>query len=430
MAVVLAAGVASCSKEDPFVNGNGDEQTGKVLKSSLSVDLQNEEGLPAIFNVATRAQAPTADDFTVDFIKDGESDPYVSYVYGEMPEVVTLPVGAFKAVARYGQNEAAAWEAPYFKGETSFVVVADKITENVEPIVAKLSNVRVSIKFAPSLKAAMSDDSKVVVKVGESATTLDFTAADEERSAYFAYVEGSNTLTATFTGAVEGYPVVESKVYDDVKPGSHYAVTFKLHDVADDEEGTITPGLTVDATVEVENLTVTFDPEEDEVIEDDLRPVEGGGDNPGPGPEDPTAPAPKAEPIDSSNPDYAGFKRVDLDKENEVTSDLSCAWKVISEAEGGFKSFTVDIISDTLTPEELEGVGLQQHLDLVNPGEFKEPLAGLGFPVEIGGLSEAEFDITGFLSLMSVLGEANHEFKMTVTDANGTSVISLRLHTN
>ncbi len=427
--VGIAASLASCSKEDPFWKGETEEE-GSILKSALSVTVPNTEGNIVLSRpVLTRAAAPAAEDFTVDFIKDGESAPTKSYIYSEMPEVVTLPVGTYSAVASYGSNASQAWEEPYFRGDTKFAVAADKITTDIEPINARLSNVKVSIVFAPSLISNMSADSKVTVRVGESGT-LDFTAADADRSGYFAYVENSNTLTATFNGEVEEFPVVESKVYDTVQPGSHYRITFRMHDAGEDDPGSVSAGLTVDATVEIVDLNYTVDPEEDEILEDDLRPVEGKPDVPGP--DDPVNPgkvAPKATPLQPTG-EYAGFTPLDLTKVNEVTDNLYCAWKVVSEAEGGFKEFKVEIISGTLTPEELEGVGLQKDLDLINPGQFEETLSGLGFPVNLGGRSEAEFDITGFLSLMSILGEANHEFRLTVTDANGTSVISVKLHTN
>ncbi|MDE6272966.1 MAG: DUF4493 domain-containing protein [Muribaculaceae bacterium] len=429
LTLAVAFVMTSCSKEDPFW-GSSAEGEGRILKSALNVSVPNPDGVTVASRpVLTRAAAPSADAFTVDFIKEGETEPTRSYVYSEMPEVVTLPAGAYTAVAHYGDNAPQAWEAPYYKGDTKFVVVADKITSDIQPIDARLSNVRVSIVFAPSLLANMSSDSKVTVKVGESGT-LDFTAADADRSGYFAYVENSCSLTATFSGEVEDYPVVESKVYDTVAPGSHYRVTFRLHDAGDEDPGSINTGLTVDASVEIVDMNVTLDPEEDEILEDDLRPTEGEPTPPTPvDPVDPSKPAPAASALVPTG-DYAGFTQLDLNKVNEVTDKLYCAWKVTSEAQGGFTKFDVEIISDTLTPDELDGVGLQKDLDLINPGQFEETLAGLGFPVNLGGQNSAEFDITGFLSLMSILGPGNHEFRLTVADANGTSIISVRLHTN
>lgn len=417
--------LGSCSKEDPFW-GTDSEGEGKILKSALTVNVPNADGfIVASRPVLTRAAAPVADDFTVDFIKSGETEPFRSYLYSRMPEVVTLPVGTYEAVARYGDNPAQDWEAPYYEGKTAFSVAADKITSDIEPINARLSNVRVSIVFAPTLIANMSADSKVTVRVGESGT-LEFTPQDAERSGYFAYVENSNTLTATFSGNVEDLPVTESKVYDNVAPGSHYRVTFRMHDAGEDDPGSINGTFAVDASVEVVDMNIPIDEEEDQILEDDLRPVEG--DKEPVTPPSPDKPAPKATALQPSG-DYAGYQMIDLDKVNEVTDDLYCAWKVTSEAEGGFRKFDVEIISGTLTPEELVGVGLQKDIDLINPGQFEEALVGLGFPVNLGGATEAEFDITEFLSLMAALGEANHEFRLTVTDANGTSVISVKLHT-
>lgn len=430
LSLSLAITLGSCSKEDPFFR-ESDEGEGQLLKSALNVTVPNAEGIQVASRpVLTRAEAPGADQFTIDFIKAGDTDPLRSYLYSEMPEVVTLPVGTYRAVAHYGANSTQAWEEPYYAGETAFSVAADKITSDVEPINAKLSNVRVSIVIAPSLLANMSEDSKVTVKVGESGT-LDFTAADADRSGYFAHVENSNTMTATFSGLVEGYPVTESKVYDSVQPGSHYRVTFRLHDAGEEDPGSINSNFAVDASVEIVDMNVVVDSGEDEILEDDLRPIEGEKPDPS-NPDDSIVPG-KVKPYASAltpSGDYAGYTQLDINSINEVTDKLYCAWKVVSESEDGFRKFDVKIISDTLTPEELEGVGLQQDLDLINPGEFEETLSGLGFPVKLGGAKEAEFDITGFLSLMTILGEANHEFRLTVTDANGTSVISIKLHTN
>lgn len=422
--VVLMAG---CTNETPFVTvtGGTPESTGALKTSCLAPKVTNTEGV----EINTRASVPSTGDFNVvitrtNNTRDTSTQGSVEYKYSDMPEVLTLPVGDYKVYAHHGDNKPAAWDEPYYYGESTFGIDANKITDDVDPIVAKLANVRVTIVFHPSLLSAMSGDSnKVEVKVGNKGI-MTF-APEESMSAYFKYDENSQTLAATFSGIVDGQDVVESKTYDNVAPGNHYRITFRVRGIDDDKPGTVTGSVTIDTTVENDNKTYTIEGEEETYEKDDLRPNQGGQDEPTP-PSDEKAPHAVA--MEPSG-EYAGFTPVDLDGMNEVTDKLYCAWKIISETEGGFTAFTVDIISDTLTPEELEGVGLDQHLDLINPGEFKEALEGLGFPTGLGGQKEASFDITGFLSLMTVLGEANHEFKMTVTDANGTSVISLRLHT-
>lgn len=421
--VALAAVLTGCSKEDPFVDPVYDGPTGTLMTRCLAPTLTNVEG------TETRAAIPSTDDFNVVITRkggarDASGTGTVEYKYSEMPEILTLPVGDYKVYAHHGDNKSAAWDEPYYYGESEFGIDANKITDEVEPIVAKLSNIRVTIVYHPSLLSAMSDDSKVEVKAG-TAGTLTFSPG-ETRSAYFKYVNASQTLAATFTGIVDGAEVVQTKTHANVKPGNHYRITFRVHGIDPDEDGDITGTISVDANVEVVNKDVTINGEQEEFLEDDWRPNQGNGEGPVTPPVgDKTLPTAIAlEPTG----EYAGFDKLDLNAVNEVTDHLYCAWKVVSEAEGGFQAFTVDIISNTLTPEELEEVHLASHLDLINPGQFEEGLSSMGFPVKIGGQSETSFDITGFLTLMQVLGEANHEFKLTVTDANGTSIVSVRLH--
>ncbi len=423
--VVGLALLTGCANEAPFVEPSSEQTTGQLMTRCLAPKLGNTEGI----DISTRAVVPAADDFNVVIsrkskTRDGSGS--VEYKYSDMPEVLTLPVGDYKVYAHHGDNKPYAWEEPYYYGESEFGIDANKITDDVDPIVAKLSNIRVTIVFHPTLLSSLSPDSKVEVRVGNQGV-MTF-KPEETRSAYFKYVDASQTLAATFTGIVDGCEVVETHTHDQVAPGNHYRLTFRMHGIDDDKPGTITGTVTVDATVEQIDMNHTVNGEGEEYLKPDERPVQGGQEEPTPPVGDKTAP--QIEAIASSDDEYKDFDIIDLNKVNEVTDHLSCAWKVTSEAEGGFTGFSVDIKSDTLTPEELDGVGVADHLDLINPGEFDEALKGLGFPTRIGGQNEAEFDITGFLSLMTILGEANHEFKMTVTDANGTSVFYLRLHTN
>lgn len=421
--MVGVALLTGCANEAPFAQPSSEQATGKLMTRSLGLKLGNTEGI----NVSTRAEVPSTGDFNVVIsrktnTRDGSGS--VEYKYSDMPEVLTLPVGDYQVYAHHGDNKPSAWEEPYYYGESEFGIAADKITDTVDPIVAKLSNIRVTIVFHQSLLNYISPDTKVEVVVGDQGV-MTFTPT-ETRSAYFQYVNESQTIAATFTGKVDGSDVVETHTHDDVAPGNHYRLTFRRHGIDDDEPGTVTGAISVDATVEQIDMNHKIDGEGEEYFEDDQRPVQGGQDEPTPPVGDKTPP--QIEAIASeANPD---FDIIDLNKVNEVTDHLYCAWKITSEAEGGFTAFTVDIKSDTLTPEELTSVGVADHLDLINPGEYENALKGLGFPTSIGGQNEAEFDITEFLSLMTILGEANHEFKMTVSDANGTSVFYLRLHTN
>ena len=337
----LAAGLllSGCAKEDPFP-GPTDEAVGMLKTSCLAPTLSNPEGLEA----TTRAGVST-DDFKVVITRksvarnSSGTSPQpgsVEYKYSDMPEVLTLPADDYKVYASLGDNKDAAWDEPYYYGESEFTIEANKVTDDAEPIVARLSNVRVTITFHPSLLSAMSGDSKVEVKVGNKGV-MTFTPT-ETRSAYFQVVDESQTLAATFTGTVDGNPVVETKAYDDVKKGNHYRITFRLHGIDEDDPGTIQAGLSVDASVEKVDMNTTIDGEKDTYEEDDMRPVQGDGDEPtppGPGPDNPSAPKPSAHALEPAG-EFAGYTKLNLDEDNEITDKLYCAWEVVSEAEGGF----------------------------------------------------------------------------------------------
>ncbi len=412
LAVVALFG--ACSKDDPF-STDPVEATGSFSTASIALEVSGEE-------TVVRAQADDAPDaslFNIEFFKEGETTPAASYKYSELPEIVTLPVGRYKAVAVYGENPDAAWDAPYYRGESElFDIAADQVTEVSDPIVCKFSNVKVTVFFDKSLADAMSADSKVSVKVGESGS-LDFTKADEGRHGYFAFVENSHTLAATFSGEVQGYRTSQTKARDNVAPGYHYMITFSLRRPGEGDPGSVDSDIVIDATVVSEEVGADVDPDQP-LVPDDMRPVEGGDEpDPGPGPE----PGKEAPVIDAGD--------LDLNGKNEIVDGMVCRLVITSTAPGGFTAMDVDIDSNTLTPDELVGVGLEPHIDLTT----NEAAQGLFAPdgqekLVVLGQSEVTFDITSFLGLLTMLGPGDHAFKITATDANGTTVRTLRLYNN
>jgi len=54
-----------------------------------------------------------------------------------------------------------------------------------------------------------------------------------------------------------------------------------------------------------------------------------------------------------------------------VTEGLQVSVDITSSDKNGLTGLVVDIESPTLTPDELAGMGLAAHLDLVNPGDLK-----------------------------------------------------------
>ena len=127
--------------------------------------------------------------------------------------------------------------------------------------------------------------------------------------------------------------------------------------------------------------------------------------------------------------DKSGSKTYDFNKrynhnEVEIVIDVT--------SESGFTGFEVDIISDNvLPPSELGGVGLSDHLDLIDPGQYKTQLENLGFPTgdAVRGQKHISFDISSFMGMLSMLNkEGNCDFRLTVTDAAGTTVKTIQLY--
>ena len=124
-----------------------------------------------------------------------------------------------------------------------------------------------------------------------------------------------------------------------------------------------------------------------------------------------------------------------IDEEQELTAaGIDCTILAKSTDPKGFIKFEVDIISDVLTDEELSGVGLGSHIDLINPGDMKAPLQGLGFLPNRDsweGENEATFTITDFMTILyNIHSNGKSEFKLTVADENGETTKSVKLVVN
>lgn len=421
--LAAAALVTGCSKENPFGGENSGE--GQVLKSALAMELNTDENIRQ--KPATRADV-SLDDFMVVFTKDGV--PVAKYKYSEMPEVVSLPAGDYTCSATYGENRIAEWESPYYLGQSgTFSVEPYEITSYIDPIECKLENVKVTVTFDPVLVSHMSADSYVEVKVGAD-SGLNYTTAEATsgKAGYFLHT-AETTLAATFYGTVDGAKTIETKSYTNIQRGCHYKLNFKLHDGGNgNASGDIDGEVVLDASVTVVDIerNVTVD---DELVDVDKNehPNEGNGDTPpGPGPDDPEPELPTVTALDPT----------DIDAVNDAEmygESAPCVLVVKSSADAGITVFTCDIDSNTLTPEELESVGLPAHLDLaVTPSDLADILSSddFGFPVNVKGQKEVRLELTKFLPMLGALGPGLHKFHLTVSDANGTINKTLQIRTN
>ncbi len=126
----------------------------------------------------------------------------------------------------------------------------------------------------------------------------------------------------------------------------------------------------------------------------------------------------------------------DINKRYPIVDGMTV--DITVDAPAGIKAFEVQIASDTLTPQELAGVGLCDNIDLVNPEKSEDStgkledksgiaaaLQNFGFPTgdEVLNQTRVEFSITNFLGLLSFTGNGEHNFVMKVTDNDGVTTV-------
>lgn len=407
--LTLCGVFTSCEKENMFPMPD-EAGTGQVNFRKMLVEVRNEENV--------KAATVDVNTFVVTITNDRTAETAWTGTYASLPEVITLPVGNYTVSVASPENPDADWDKPYFEGTQTFSITADDVT-TVDPVVCKLANVKVTVIFDSSLKEKLGDDCKVTV-VACDRGRLEFTPT-ETRSGYFRFIaqEGNQpTMVATFTGTVDENYEENFRTYTEVAPGNHYKITYTLKGVVPDvpePTGSVTPGVYVDSYVESVDLTidVTVD---DDILDDDMRPGED--------PAEPDTPDDPQNPDDPQKeaPTVTVTEGISFDAPNYYVQGMVVEVTVHSSAEGGLTEFTVDIESNTLTPEELQSVGLSSHLDLVNPGEFAAALTALGFPINVGGLSDPDpMKITDFLPMLAALGGGTHKFHLTVGDANGVT---------
>lgn len=411
--------VVSCSEHWTPPTGSD----GSLALGSMIVDVK--ENANVIVSPGSRAAADV-NNFQVT-IYDKTGAEAGSWTYGQMPEIVTLAAGdGYVVKVKSHDVEKAAWEMPYYYGESkSFSIEKNKITE-VGTVTAEFKSIKVTVEFTDELKAIVSDDVKVVIEANdEGLITFTKKEVEDGSAAYFEAVDGSTTMVAHFAGSIRGNAVDSKAPFTDIAAGQHRIVRYgvKIGPDVPEPDGSITPGgITIDTEiveVDVDGNTTVVDPD----IDPSDRPGHEDPENPDkPGPDEPTPPGPGGE--------AATFTSETLDTEGGI--NYSKDWVgdaiVTIDCPEGFAKLEVVIDSDGLTPEVLEGVGLAKKFDLADPRELSEGLEGLGFPIgdAVLGKTTIDFNITEFVPLLNIY-PGKSDFIITVTDSKGaTSTLTLK----
>ena len=346
---------------------------------------------------------------------------------------VSLSEGEYQmTISSMTEVPVAEWNTPYYVATTTLTVEAGAATQ-IGKLTAELQNIGVRVEFTDRFREVMDSGYSVEVTLGLGRLTY---RADESRTGYFRATAEKQMLTAVLTGHSNGQPVSEQRIVKDVTPGEVKVLTFDIKEQEPEDNPPVDPepeegGAKLDFVVDVTvgsvdiNGNITVD-------ENDREPAEGDGEG-GEGGED-DKPIP---PVEPDKPQDLGVPTIvweghDLSQWFELTSgDITVALNIA--APNKIKTLVVDIVSDAAAfqKDQLQGVGLDSHLDLSNPGALRGAIEGLGFPVaeNVVGKTELVFDISSFMPMMIVANGKKVEFKLTLTDEFGHEVVtSLKLN--
>lgn len=418
-----AAAFTGCSDNwVPEVEGAGE---GRLNTQSILAEVNTVEDEKEDEDVTKKATSRSSIDlspFLVDVVRTSDNANVASWTYATMPQLPTFAVGSYKVQVRSRVLKDAEWSAPYYLGSQTFDIRNGEVTD-VGPIVCKLANVRVTIDYGPKLLAATGGEGFTITVTSTPGVYLQYTGK-ETRSGYFAY-NGQTTMVARFQGRVNGVNEDFSHVLENIAPGQHRKLTFRLNynpNVPDDEVGTIEgQGIVVSCSTKTVNVDGNVIQEED---------IQESGDRPNqeekPKPEDPQPG--DEDKITFTSETLANDNGNVLDDTPNNADDFGEGKKeakIHIHSEAPIASLNVKIESDFLSESMLSGVGLTSEFDLANPvkngTDYTEGLKGLGFKVgdEVKGETDLDFDITTFMPLIAMAGD--HKFIITVKDENGVS---------
>lgn len=392
IAIAAITSFTACDREkmDNDLKEQGEGSINLVSLKGLSVDVSS--------TTITRASEEINTDNYLIRIYNADNELVQEWKLSELPEIFTLKVGTYTIQALSHEVQPAEFEQPYYFAKETFTIEANKV-KDLEPLVCRLQNIQVSVTYDDKLLALMGDDVVTTVSVGK--VSLPFKKG-ETRSGYFqSNQEGTNVMTATMVGQIDGSPESVRYPIKDVKAGQHRIIKFFLKYVNDDGylEGGFTSlklAIVAECTIIERGVIVG---QEEEVIPD-------------PNPSGPEGMSPTIE-GDGFNLDESLIVPI---KGNEgITVVINIA------AENGISNLKVKIDSETLTPDVLEEVNLASEFDLAYPGDLEEGLKSLKFPVgeSVIGATELKFDVSQFTGLLGIYGEATHKFIITVIDKYG-----------
>lgn len=266
MTAIAVLSLLSCNrKEDSLLVARGE--------GLLSLDLGFEPGL----TVTTRAGEGTGDlKFKIEVLNSKGTIVQTVEDHTSLEDSpISLREGHYTVRASHGQNVEAAFNSPYYAGETEVdIVIGQTATASIE---CALANVKVSVKVSDVVKEKFSSYS-VTVSNGAAGGSLTFGAGNLDNSGYFKCPEdGILDYVVNITNTDGDSFTIEQSI-NGVKPRDHYIINL---DVNPD----VTTSAAAALRITVDNTVNEQDHDMDLNLNKPARPVlteAGGADISGP----------------------------------------------------------------------------------------------------------------------------------------------------
>ncbi|MBR5103916.1 MAG: PCMD domain-containing protein [Bacteroidales bacterium] len=238
VAVLLALCTTSCIKEGV---GTDVQETGY-----LYVSLKQDVTVDPVFK-------STASEDMIFSLVIYDSDENIIAAYQDHNELAAspleVPVGYYRVVASSSPVGTAAFDAPFYSGETTIAVRGNQVT--TATVVCTLANVKVTAEMSEQMLLLFSE---YVLTVSNGVGTLVYSSLDGtfSKEGYFTATDHLTwTLSLTNTDGTRYGDITET--YTDIKPCQHYNLKFSLGER--DEFG----GSDVSVSINGETTDKTYD---------------------------------------------------------------------------------------------------------------------------------------------------------------------------
>lgn len=403
-------------------------------------NLKNDEGLLTLDLVnktqatpSTKAESTSLTDeldvntYKVEIVDNATEAVVRSFAsYAKLKEALPLvvPVGNYKIVAKSGVLQDAS-RTPYFEGSSSIEVKQGM--ESKAEVLCKSATVKVSLNVSDEFLSMFADD--YVFTVSNGIGGVIYVKKEDLGSIYLSIPNGATSIkivakvTEKETGRdIETIYTVTKPDEEGLEGGDSFNVTVKpVEEGEDPEDPEVTPSdpklgiqLDIDLTMDETGITVKVPTE---LIEESK-------------PEEPD------QPTDPDQPTVDGPEIIGADEVVEVdASGDTPTVQLTIKASAGIKNLYVTIDSQSEAfMEIINGMGLGETFDLVNPGDLEEILGGDGVdqggdglglidpsdPIE--GKQEFVFDISGFMTMLPAFGNYQHYFTIKIVDEKNNTI--------